>query len=74
MLQGVIDAWFEEGDSVTVLDFKSDRVSPRRRAGPGRRSTAPSWRRTARALSAILGRPVGRKVLWFFASDAAVEL
>ena len=26
------------------------------------------------ALSAILGKPVSRQVLWFFATDTAVEL
>ena len=73
LLQGVIDAWFEEGDSVTVLDFKSDRVSP-----GGERARAEEYRPQleaySRALSAILGRPVGRRVLWFFATDTAVEL
>ena len=73
LLQGVIDAWFEEGDSVAVLDFKSDRVSP-----GGERARAEEYRPQleaySRALSAILGRPVGRRVLWFFATDTAVEL
>ena len=73
LLQGVIDAWFEEGDTVTVLDFKSDRVSP-----GGERARAEEYRTQleaySRALSAILGRPVGRRVLWFFATDTAVEL
>ena len=73
LLQGVIDAWFEEGDSVTVLDFKSDRVSP-----GGERARAEEYRPQleaySRALSAILGRPVGRRVLWFFATDTAAEL
>ena len=73
LLQGVIDAWFEEGDSVTVVDFKSDRVSP-----GGEEARAEEYRAQleaySRALSAILGRPVGRRVLWFFATNTPVEL
>ena len=73
LLQGVIDAWFEEGDRITVVDFKSDRVRP-----GGERARAEEYRPQlaaySQALSAILGRPVTRQVLWFFATDCAVEL
>ena len=73
LLQGVIDAWFEEEDSVTVVDFKSDQVAP-----GGERARAEEYRPQlaaySQALSAILGRPVNRQVLWFFATDTAVEL
>ena len=73
LLQGVIDAWFETGDRLTVVDFKSDRVAPgqeRARAEEYR----PQLAAYSQALSAILGRPVNRQVLWFFATDTAVEL
>lgn len=73
LLQGVIDAWFEDGNSVTVVDFKSDQV-----ASGGERDRAEEYRPQlsayCQALSAILGRPVNRQVLWFFATDTAVEL
>ena len=73
LLQGVIDAWFEAGGRVTVVDFKSDRVSP-----GGERARAEEYRPQlaayCQALSAILGQPVSRQVLWFFATDTAVEL
>ncbi len=73
LLQGVIDAWFEENGAITVLDFKSDRVSP-----GGELSRAEEYRPQleayGKALSAILNRPVERMVLWFFATDTAVEL
>lgn len=73
LLQGVIDAWFEEGDRVTVVDFKSDRVVP---GGEPARAEEyrPQLDAYSLALSAILGRPVNRRVLWFFATDTAVEL
>ena len=73
LLQGVIDAWFEEGGAITVVDFKSDRVPP-----GGERARAEEYRPQlaaySQALSAILGRPVNRQVLWFFTTDTAVEL
>ena len=74
LLQGVIDAWFEgEDGSIVVVDFKSDRIRPggeRERAGEYR----PQLNAYSLALSAILGRPVNRQVLWFFVTDTAVEL
>ena len=74
LLQGVIDAWFEgEDGSITVVDFKSDRVRP-----GGEQARAEEYRPQlaayCQALSAILGRPVNRQVLWFFVTDTAVEL
>ena len=74
LLQGVIDAWFEgEDGSLTVVDFKSDRVVP-----GGERARAEEYRLQlaaySQALSAILGRPVNHQVLWFFATDTAIEL
>ncbi len=74
LLQGVIDAWFEgEDGSVTVVDFKSDRVAP---GGEPARAEEyrPQLAAYSQALSAILGRPVNRQVLWFFATDTVVEL
>ena len=56
-----------------MVDFKSDRVRP-----GGEQSRAEEYRPQlaayCQALSAILGRPVNRQVLWFFATDAMVEL
>lgn len=74
LLQGVIDAWFEdENGAIIVVDFKSDRVTP-----GGERARAEEYRPQLNAyslsLSAILGRPVNRQVLWFFATDTAIEL
>jgi len=74
LLQGVIDAWFEgEDGSVVVVDFKSDRIAP---GSEGARAEEyrPQLAAYSQALSAILGRPVNRQVLWFFATDTAVEL
>ena len=74
LLQGVIDAWFEgEDGTVTVVDFKSDHIRP---GGEGKRAEEyrPQLEAYSLALSAILGKPVNRQVLWFFATDTAIEI
>jgi len=73
LLQGVIDAWFDNGDGITVVDFKSDRIRPgdEARRSEEYRIQLESY---SRAVESILGRPVTRKALWFFATDQAVDL
>ena len=73
LLQGVIDAWFDDGDGVTVIDFKSDRIQP-----GGEAQRGEEYHRQlcsySRALEEILGRPVRRRVLWFFATGRAWDV
>ena len=72
LLQGVIDCCFTWGDGLTVVDFKTDRLRPGEE-----QARAEEYRVQlevyTRALEEITGRPVTRRVLWFFASDAGVE-
>jgi len=73
LLQGVVDCWFETQGGITVLDFKSDRVDAstvEQRA----RDYRPQLEAYAGALTRLTGRPVTRRVLWFFALDRAVEI
>jgi ATP-dependent helicase/nuclease subunit A len=73
MLQGVVDLWFEDGDGITVVDFKSDHVLPgeeRARAEEYR----PQLEAYSKALKTILGVEKLKTVLWFFATGTAVEL
>lgn len=73
LLQGVIDAWFEAGGEVTVVDFKSDRVTPdvqKNRAQEYR----PQLQAYSRALEEITGKQVSHRILWFFATDSATEV
>ncbi len=67
MLQGVVDCWFREADgTVTVVDFKTDAVTEKnvmKRA----ESYRPQLEAYTRALSEVMGEPVSRRVLWFFA-------
>jgi ATP-dependent helicase/nuclease subunit A len=73
LLQGVVDAWFDDGDGVTVIDFKSDRVKPGGEIAKGE-EYRPQLNAYSQALARILNRPVRRTVLWFFATGTAVEL
>ena len=73
LLQGVVDAWFEDEEGVTVLDFKSDRIQPGEeplRAEQYR----PQLTAYGKALKRILGKEKLTMVLWFFKTGRAVEL
>jgi ATP-dependent helicase/nuclease subunit A len=73
LLQGVVDVWFDDGEGVTILDFKSDRVTPGQERERGEHYR-PQLEAYSRALEKILGRPVRRRVLWFFQTGTALEL
>jgi len=65
MLQGVIDCCFTTDEGLTVVDFKTDRVTRDTLAEHSHRyrSQLESY---AWAAEQIFGRPVTRKVLWYF--------
>ncbi len=71
--QGVTDCCLVEPDGLVILDFKSDRVRPGEET-----ERAQTYRGQldayARALSRIFGLPTKRRILWFFATDTAVEI
>ena len=73
LLQGVTDCCLIGEDSVTVIDFKTDRIRP-----GGEAQRAEHYRGQlegyAAALSRILEKPVREKILYFFATDTAVKL
>ena len=73
LLQGVIDAWFQEPDGLTLVDFKSDRVS-----AAAARARAETYRGQlavyAYALETLTGLPVRRQVLWFLRPGLPVYL
>ena len=73
LLQGVIDAWFREPDGLTVVDFKSDRVS-----AAGAKERAERYRGQlaayAHALETLTGEPVKRRILWFLTPGIPVFL
>ena len=73
LLQGVVDCYFETEQGITVVDFKTDRVTEQTAAARAEeyRGQLAAY---SRALAEITGRPVTRRVLWFFALDRAVDL
>jgi ATP-dependent helicase/nuclease subunit A len=73
LLQGVVDCCFEDGDSMTVVDFKSDRVKR------GEESAAAEQYRSqvevyARALEQIFHLPIRRRVVWFLRTGTGIEI
>lgn len=73
LLQGVCDMFFVEDGGVTVVDFKSDRVSAsteRQRAA----EYAPQLDAYARALERIFAKPVTHRVIYFFATGHEIEV
>ncbi len=73
LLQGVVDCCFETLEGITVVDFKTDRVTETTVAERAR-AYRPQLEAYSRALAELTGRPVVRRVLWFFALDRAVEV
>lgn len=73
LLQGVIDCWFETESGLTLLDFKTDRVTEDtifKRVEEYR----PQLAAYSRALEEVTGKKVSRKILWFFQLDRGVTL
>ena len=73
LLQGVIDCLLETDAGFTILDFKTDRVTPGTMTARAAGYTAQLDAYTA-AVARIFGRPVTARVLYFFATQAAVRL
>ena len=73
LLQGVVDCWLEEKDGITVIDYKTDRVS---RSGEAARAEtyAPQLRAYAWALERITGNKVRAAYVYFFATGDAVAV
>ncbi len=73
LFQGVVDCYYETLEGITVVDFKTDRVTKATimdRAEHYR----PQLEAYSKALEEITGRPVIRRVLWFFALNQGVDL
>lgn len=73
LLQGVIDAWFSDGEGITLVDFKSDQVTAASQVQRAR-EYLPQLQAYSRALEEMTGEKVSRRFLWFFSTNSAVEL
>ncbi len=73
LLQGVVDCFFVENGGVTVLDYKTDRVTAAEAPQRAERYRG-QLRAYARALGRILGLPVRRCALWFLRPGVEVDV
>ena len=64
LLQGVVDCCFREGDTLTVVDYKTDFVTQDTLEEKGR-LYAPQLRAYAEAMERVLGLPVKECVVYF---------
>ncbi len=73
LLQGVIDLYFQEGDALVLVDYKSDRVTPFNRDAliGGYRVQIELYKT---ALEKILGRVVKASYLYLFDTGEAVQM
>lgn len=73
LFQGAIDCWYEDDSGITIIDFKTDRVSDddfEERI----HAYTPQVCSYARALQEITGKNISRCILYFFANSRAVDL
>ena len=73
LLQGVVDCWFENEDGITVIDFKTDRITKDAVLARAQEYT-PQLAAYSRALTQVLCKPVKRRCLWFFQTGQSVEV
>ncbi|MBR2616454.1 MAG: UvrD-helicase domain-containing protein [Clostridia bacterium] len=75
LVQGVVDAWFENPDgSVTVVDFKTDRVKADDGEAVLRERHGDQLRLYGHAVARLTGKPVSRLTLYSFALGRAVDV
>ena len=73
LLQGVVDCALLEPDGITIIDFKTDRVTEET-VGAAADRYSLQVQTYADALSRIYEMPVKRKLLYFFSLDVFVAL
>ena len=73
LLQGVADCCVLEPDGISIIDYKTDRVSAGRAAARAE-EYRPQLDAYAWALSRVAERPVKRRIVYFLSCGEAVEL
>lgn len=73
LFQGIVDCFFEENGEITVIDFKTDRVS-QDTAGEKANYYAPQLAAYSDALERITGKRVKERIVYFFAPDTSISL
>ena len=70
MIQGIIDAWFEEDGEIVLADYKTDRGISPEELGDRYRIQLDYY---VRALEAIEDLPVKERMLWSFALGREIK-
>ena len=73
LLQGVIDCCIEESEQLTVMDFKTDRITIENQLNRAL-SYAPQLEAYADALARITGLPVRERLIYFFSTGETVSI
>ena len=60
-----MDCWFETEAGITIVDFKTDRVSTQQAMEDRSQHYQGQMAAYAYALAAVTGKPVTRRILWF---------
>ncbi|MDO4804326.1 MAG: helicase-exonuclease AddAB subunit AddA [Lachnospiraceae bacterium] len=71
LVQGIIDAFFYEGDSIVLVDYKTDRVEHLEELKKRYQIQLDSYEE---ALSRVTGYPVAQKIIWSFAKGCELVL
>lgn len=71
LVQGVMDAWFSEGDRMIVVDYKTDRVRCEEVLSERYRKQLSYY---SRALEMMEGRKVQERILWSFSLGRQISL
>ena len=73
LMQGVVDCCIERDGKLTVIDFKTDRVSEAMLAERSEKYR-PQLEAYSAALERIFEKKVREKILYFFAAKKAIKL
>ena len=71
LVQGIIDAWFQEEDGIVVLDYKTDQVKTADQLVEKYHAQLDYY---AKALEQLLGRPVREKIIYSFTLQEEIIL
>jgi ATP-dependent helicase/nuclease subunit A len=69
LIQGIIDAFFYEGDEIVLVDYKTDRVESAEELIARYKVQLDSYEE---ALTRVTGKRVREKLIWSFALSEAI--
>jgi ATP-dependent helicase/nuclease subunit A len=71
LIQGIIDAFFYEGDEIVVVDYKTDRVSRKQELVEKYHAQLEYYEK---ALTMMTGKRVKEKIIYSFALGQVIRL